>query len=97
MAWPRWLDPRTRRRLGTATLAALALPWLVGQWVKTGLQPGLVDHAERASLLVEFVVIGAMIFGMSAVMTYACGCWIVAVMKGPQRTGDAFPPDEPRR
>ena len=93
MAWPRWLDPRTRRRLGAALLAALALPWLVGAWVKTGLQPGLIDDAQRSALRVDFIVIGATLCAVSAVMTWACGCWIVAVMKGPHRRGDPFPSD----
>ena len=75
MIWPRWLDVRTRHRLSAALLAALALPWLIGAWVKTELQPGLVDRAERAAMLVDFVVIGTTLFALSAVMTWACGCW----------------------
>jgi len=97
MAWPLLLDARTRRRLGLAAIALFALPWLIGQWVKTTLQPGLVEQAERARLLVDFVVIGAMVFGLAVLVTVACGCWIVAVMKGPERAGDPFPADRARQ
>ncbi|MDH4062098.1 MAG: hypothetical protein OEU94_14920 [Aquincola sp.] len=97
MPWPRWLDARTRRRFALAAIALFALPWLVGEWVKTSLQPGLVDHAESARLLVDFVVAGAMVFGLAALVTVACGCWVVSVMKGPTRTGDPFPADRVQR
>ena len=42
-------------------------------------------------MLIDFMVAGAIVFGLSMVITYAVGCWIVAVMKGPVRHGDAFP------
>lgn len=94
MAWPNWLSRRTRNRLLLALVAALALPWLAGQWLQIGLQPGLAEDAQRKALLVDFMVIGAMLTGLSLVVAYAVGCWVVAVMRGPVRHGDAFPGDQ---
>jgi hypothetical protein len=88
--------PTMRRALTWGLAAALALPWLIGQWVKTTLQPGIADGAARASLLVDYIVIGTIVFGLALWLVVAVGCWIVHVMKGPQRHGDPFPPDEPR-
>jgi hypothetical protein len=84
----------TPRRLLAALLAAFALPWLLGEWVKTGLQPGLADDAARIAMRVDFIVLGAMLVGASMLLVLACGCWIVRVMKGPTRHGDPFPADE---
>jgi len=85
-----------RRGLAWGLAAAIVLPWLIGEWVKTTLQPGIADAAASASLLVDYVVIGGVVFGLSMWLVAACACWIVGVMKGPQRHADAFPPDEPR-
>ncbi len=85
-----------RRALGWGLAAAFAVPWLLGEWAKTGLQPGLVDGALRASQLVDFVVIGAIVFALSMWMVAAFACVIVRVMKGPRRDGDAFPTEAPR-
>lgn len=84
----------TPRRLLAALLAAFALPWLLGEWVKTGLQPGLADDAVRVAMRVDFIVLGAMLFGASMLLVLAFGCWIVHVMKGPARHGDPFPVDK---
>ena len=46
---------------------------------------------------VDFIVLGAMLFGASMLIVLACGCWIVRVMKGPTRHGDPFPGDESER
>ena len=40
--------------------------------------------------------IGSVLTGLSMWLVAACACWIVAVMKGPQRSADSFPPDAPR-
>lgn len=93
----RLLDPCTLRSLAVSVLAVLALPWLIGAWAKTGLQPGLADDAARASMLVDFIVAGATLFGLAMVVVFACGCWIVGVMKGPQRRGDPFPSERERQ
>jgi uncharacterized membrane protein YedE/YeeE len=77
--------------LGVALAAALLLPWLAGQWVRTWLQPGLADDVDRTLMRVDFMVLGGILFGLSMFVAYACGCWIVAVMQGPARRGDAFP------
>jgi hypothetical protein len=87
---------RLRRALAWGLALALALPWLIGQWVKTTLQPGISDAAASASLLVDYIVIGTSVFGVALWLVVACGCWIVHVMKSPQRFGDPFPAEEPR-
>lgn len=93
---------RTRARLALGLLAVLAGPWLAGVWVKTGLQPGLADDAAREAMRVDFIVAGATVFGLAMLVVVTCGCWIVGVMKGPQRIADSYPaepaePQEPRR
>jgi hypothetical protein len=85
-----------RRVLLWGLAAAVVVPWLLGEWVKTGLQPGLVDGAARASQLVDFIVTGSIVFALSMWIVAACACWIVSVMKGERRDGDPFPPEEPR-
>jgi hypothetical protein len=95
MGWSLHSTLCTPRRLVAALLAAFALPWLLGEWVKTGLQPGLADDAVRTAMRVDFIVLGAMVFGAAMLVVLACGCWIVHVMKGPTRRGDPFPSDEP--
>jgi uncharacterized membrane protein YedE/YeeE len=82
-----------RRGLAWGLAAAIALPWLVGQAVKSTLQPGLHDNAGNASQMADFIVVGSMLFGLSMWLVAACACWIVAVMKGPQRHADAYPTD----
>jgi hypothetical protein len=75
--------------------ASFALPWMLGEVFKRGYQPGLVDDPARSQLLVDFVVIGAIVFALTMVLTYAIGCWITAVMKGPPRSRDSLPlPEE---
>jgi hypothetical protein len=82
--------------LSWGLVGAVALPWLIGHWVKAGLQPGLVDNAVNAARLVDYMVIGAMVFGLSMWIVAAFACWIVRVMQGPRRHGDAFPREQPR-
>jgi hypothetical protein len=80
-----------RWRLLWATLASVALPWLLGEWAKRSYQPGLDDQPERSRMLVDFVVAGGILFALTMVLTCAIGCWISAVMHGPRRVGDVFP------
>ena len=94
--WPGWKTSRTRWTLLWATLASVSLPWLLGEWVKLSYQPGLDDHPERNRLMVDFIVAGGILFALTMVLTYAIGCWISAVMHGPQRDGDAFPAGQGR-
>jgi hypothetical protein len=90
------MNPPTRQRLGAALAAVLVLPWAVGEWVKSGLQPGLVDRPQSAAMQVDFVVLGSMMAGLSLLVVVAFGCWIVSVMRGPVRVADSFPVDSPR-
>jgi hypothetical protein len=79
-----------------ATLASLLLPWMLGELVKTFHQPGLDDQPERSRMLVDFIVAGGIVFALTMVLTYAIGCWITAVMRGPRRDGDVFPSGQGR-
>ncbi len=72
-------------------MASVALPWLLGEFVKTFYQPGLDHQPQRSQMLIEFIVLDGMLFGLTMVLTYAIGCWITAVMHGLRRDGDAFP------
>ena len=94
--WPGWRTSRTRWQLLWATLTSVALPWLLGEWVKSGYQPGLDDQPERSRMLIDFIVAGGILFALTMVLTYAIGCWIAAVMHGPRRDGDAFPAGQGR-
>lgn len=86
-----WFTTRLRRQLLWALVAALGLPWLVGTWAKQFIQPGLHNDAERAAQLVDFMVLGGIFFGLSMIVVWLVGCWVVAVMKGPALQGDEFP------
>jgi heme/copper-type cytochrome/quinol oxidase subunit 2 len=88
---------RSLRLLSAALLAVLLVPWAVGAAWKTQLQPGLADQPERAAMLVDFIVAGTVVAGLSMWVVAACAVMIVAVMRGPRRDADAFPVDAPRR
>jgi hypothetical protein len=87
---PGWLDASCRRRLGWALAASFAVPWGVGELAKLGRQAGLTDDPVRSQLLIDYMVIGAIVFALTMVMTYAIGCWITAAMKGPERIRDSL-------
>ena len=91
--WPGWRRSRTRWHLLWATAASVLLPWMLGEVFKTFHQPGLDDRSERNLMLIDFIVFGSILFALTMVLTYAIGCWITAVMRGPQRQGDPFPAD----
>jgi hypothetical protein len=93
-----WMPPPTpvprevRQRLWWAGAAAVLLPWLAGVWF----QPGLSADPERALLMVDILVVASILFLVTMVFTVTIGCWIVAVMKGPQYLADPFPDPEIR-
>ena len=95
-ALTRWFTRQVRRRLVLALIASFALPWLVGEFAKQFVQPGLHNDATRTALMIDYMVIGAALFALTLVMTWLIGTWITAVMKGPQVEADAFPVDAPR-
>jgi cation transporter-like permease len=86
-----WLTAAVRRRLLLATVASFGVPWLIGAFAKQFYQAGLHGDAVRAQLLIDFVVIGAIVFSLTMVLTVALGAWIHGVMKGPRHDGDPFP------
>jgi hypothetical protein len=86
-----WLTAAVRRRLAWSVAASLVLPWVIGELAKAGMQPGFHPDAERAQMLVDFIVAGACLFGLTMVLTWLIGVWVVAVMRGPRVEGDPFP------
>ncbi len=92
-----WFTPTLKRRAAAALVASLAGPWLLGEFAKSFVQPGLANDAVRRQLLIDFIVAGASLFGLTMVVTWLIGCWVMAVMKGPRHDADAFPgaPGEP--
>ncbi|MDT9001803.1 hypothetical protein RQP53_21180 [Paucibacter sp. APW11] len=86
-----WFTPAVRRRLSLYLVVSLALPWLAGEWAKQFVQPGLHQDPQRMALLIDYMVLGAIAFGLSMVLTWLIGTWITAVMKGRQYLGDEFP------
>jgi hypothetical protein len=89
--------PMVRNRLLWATAASIALPWTAGEWIKRWQQTGLARDPLHEELIVDFIVAGAIFTALTLVLTVAVGCWVTAVMKGPQYTADSFPVDSPRR
>lgn len=80
-----------KRRLAMAAAASVLLPWTVGEAVKTMHQAGLDDDSVRSVQLIDFGVIGAVVFGLTTLFTVMLGCLIVASMKGPAEQADLFP------
>jgi len=85
------LSTAVKRRLALASGGCVALPWLGGELAKTFYQPGLTPDPARAALLIDFLVIGCMLFALTMLLTVTMGCLITAVMKGPRHFGDPFP------
>ena len=93
----RLFPPAVRNRLLWATAASIVLPWIAGEFVKRWQQSALTHDAWRDEMIVDFIVAGSILTGLSLVLTVAFGCWVTAVMKGPRFTADSFPVDSPRR
>jgi hypothetical protein len=91
------LFPRpVRDRLAWAAAAALAVPWVAGEWVKLRLEADMPLDLTREEMIVDFIVAGTMFTSLSLVLTAAIGCWVTSVMKGPRYVADSFPVDSPR-
>ena len=78
----RWLIP--------AYFIGVGLPWIVGAWIKTGYQPGLVNGDPQPTRdLIDIFCIGISLFDATLVFTVGIGCLVVSIMKGPVRWADA--------
>lgn len=78
----RWLLP--------AYAIGVTVPWLVGAWLKTGYQPGLVQgDPQPARDLIDMFCMGVSLLDATLVFTVAIGCLVVSIMKGPVLQGDA--------
>ena len=91
------LAPAVCKRLLWACAAGIALPWIAGEWIKRWQQADFARDPARGAMLVDFIVAGTIFTALTLVLTVAVGCWVTAVMKGPQYTADSFPVDSPRR
>jgi hypothetical protein len=81
-ALTRWLLP--------AYAIGVGLPWLVGAWIKTGYQPGLVQGDPQPTRdLIDMFCIATSLFDATLVFTVAIGCLVVSIMKGPVHRGDS--------
>lgn len=80
-----------RRWLAATSATALLLAWLLGELAKQFVQPGLSNDSERQALLIDYIVIGALVFGLTMVLTVAISCWVRKVMQGPERRADDYP------
>ncbi|WP_157270078.1 hypothetical protein [Azohydromonas aeria] len=87
-----------RRLLALTGLVTLVLPVIAGEFAKQFFQPGLSDDPMRQSLLIDYIVIGALVFGLTMMLTVGLGCWMRGVMQGPARRADDYPmpPEDPR-
>lgn len=69
------------------TLLAVAIPGVA--WL--ALPDGVDPWADHAFLRLVFIMIGAVVVHLTAVITIAIGCVIIMVMKGPAYVADAYP------
>lgn len=92
----RWFDHKLRWRLSAALLACLLLPFGLAALAKALAPPGTPGAVARTEMLIDFIATGACLFGLSMVLTWLIGVWVVAVMKGPQYRGDDFPAEAHR-
>ena len=77
----RWLIP--------AYVIGVIPPWIIGAWIKTGYQPGLVNGDPQPTRdLIDIFCIGMSLFDATLVFTVGIGCLVVSIMKGPARYAD---------
>lgn len=78
----RWLIP--------VYAVGVGLPWVIGAWIKTSFQPGLVKGDPQPTRdLIDIFCMGISLFDAALVFTVGIGCLVVSIMKGPVRYGDA--------
>ena len=78
----RWLIP--------AYCIGVGLPWVIGAWIKTGYQPGLVKGDQQPMRdLIDIFCLSISLFDAALVFTVGIGCLVVSIMKGPVRWADA--------
>ena len=87
------------RKLPMIFLAGTALP-LLGLALLHWLSDASSAAAQRLLQIVDYIVIGVLVFHWTAVVTVGIGCVIVMVMKGPAYAADSYPvshSDQPRQ
>ncbi len=88
---PAGLEWRLWRRLPWIALGGTLLPALVSLGVRLMPAPASEVTAAKHVQIVDAVVIGALVFHWTAVVTIAIGCVIVMIMKGPAYEADSYP------
>ena len=93
LEWTLW------RKLPLIAFAGSLLPLLVGGlvWLLGDAEAGAAQ--ERWQQILAYMVLGAILFHWSMVVTVALGCIIVMIMKGPGYVADGFSvshSDQPR-
>ena len=88
--WERWIAARLPRYL----LGDLLLPWLLVGLRHWASGAGFAPAPEAALLRWTFAAAGWSLFHLSICVAVATGCWVVAVLKGPPRAADSYPPDD---
>jgi hypothetical protein len=82
-----WVIWRKLPRIFLVGTALLLLGLAVLHWL---VEPSSAA-AQRALQTAEYMVIGALAFHWSAIVTVGIGCVIVMVMKGPAYAADSYP------
>ncbi len=80
----------TRQRLLLGIAFSVLIPAALDLIAKAFVQPGLHDNAAKLSQMIDFMALGAVGFGLTAVGTVFVGVMIVAAMKGPGYVADAY-------
>lgn len=89
-----WRLVRKLPKLALLGLLALLVLWgIVHAWHFDG-DP---QDIERKLRTFNYMLIGAVIFHVTMVITAALGCLIVMIMKGPQYTSDSYPVEDAER
>ena len=93
---PQGLERTLTRWLIPAYVVGVGLPWVVGAWIKTGYQPGLLKaDPQPARDLIDIFCMGICLFDATLVFTVGIGCLVVSIMKGPARYADTARATQP--
>lgn len=97
---PHGVEWKLLRLLPTVWLAGTLLPALMSLSARWWLTAGSAAEVARMVQLVDFMMIGLVLFIWTMVLTVTIGCIVVWLMKGPAYVADGFEvshSDVPRR
>jgi len=88
---PPGMERKLWQRLPAILFWGSALPILCSVFARLT-APAVRDHAhDKALLLFDYTMAGAVVLHWTLVATVAIACWIVIVMKGPVQMADPYP------